>query len=165
MISVSHVFASLSLSSLVFKMGRVTSHWLAAGGSGAVGTLRARWGPFLSGALLGTGSRRHWREGCAWAVAWTGGALGGGLALPSPLPRARGQRRLLQRRAEPHQPCGFLEYLVRPQPFGCRSLNHQDAKNSDRSALPQKETAAHRQGPARVSLRGGGSLRRSARRV
>lgn len=80
MISVSHVFASLSLSSLVFKMGRVTSHWLAAGGSGAVGTLRARWGPFLSGALLGTGSRRHWREGCAWAVArgqvgrWAGGS-------------------------------------------------------------------------------------------
>lgn len=37
MISVSHVFASLALSSLVFKMGRVISHWVAAGGSGAVG--------------------------------------------------------------------------------------------------------------------------------
>lgn len=66
-----------------------------------------------------------------------------GRARPSfPFTEGSGRGRLLlQRRAQPHQPCDFLEYVMRPQPFGCHSLNHQDAKNNDRSALQHKEMA------------------------
>ena len=136
MISVSHVFAFLALNSLVFKMGRVISHWVAAG-------LRGGGGPFLSGAPWAPGSRGRRCEGCAWPWRRQVGQKEGPGARPSfPFTEGSGRGRLLlQRRAEPHQPCDFLEYVMRPQPFGCRSLNHQDAKNNDWSALPQKEMA------------------------
>lgn len=81
-------------------------------------------------------------------MAQTGGALGGvSPCLPGPGrtplyrgPGAGGDCSSISV-PEPHQPCDFLEYVMRPQPFGCRSLTHQDAKNNDRSALPQREMA------------------------
>ena len=137
MISVSHVFAFLALNSLVFKMGRVISPWVAAGGSGAVGdpSCPERPGHPAAEGAGAKAARGPWRR-------QVGQKEGPGARPSFPFTEGSGRGRLLlQRRAEPHQPCDFLEYVMRPQPFGCRSLNHQDAKNNDRSALPQKEMA------------------------
>lgn len=85
MISVSHVFAFLALNSLVFKMGRVISPWVAAGGSGAVGDPSCLERPGHP-AAEGAGAKAARGRG---ADRW-GRKKGRGLALPSPLPRARG---------------------------------------------------------------------------
>lgn len=124
MISVSHVFASLSLSSLVFKMGRVTSHWLAAGGEALEGASEGPLGRGEDPSCPDAPGHRRQQRGCRREGCRVGcgvdkvGALGGELPLPSPLPRSSGPARCSSGVPEPHQPYGFLEYLSRPQPLG-----------------------------------------------